>query len=506
MDNLILTKIDLNKYTWKDIPPRNGMEGQTRLLAGGEIIQDILNRYNKGFQTLFFAVNVDLASQQSSSFITRAAREAWIKLRYLVPTIASLTVVDSNDIPSLQYYTSSAFGVQEWADKTFLVHQESSSIDLIALRRTLGVVKVPSELGQQTWMHLSIENTQSVSSVGFMLHTHHSPFDGTAMKILTNIYLKEFAKAVGGEKIAEGLDWGNEIGNLLPAVFNVMLPSEPAPIHPSSNEEPSFHHPFYKTSRKVIQAFLRNGDPGWPITCREEITFSKQESELFMQKLKGSSQSYTVTHAAHAALVMVNIFDNPPTQEVAAKSISCEFIINSRRHLQKPYSTREGYPGYALSVMPHGFPLTMFLSKTGEVLPLDKAMLVQLMQHARDIYNDLKEMPVALSFMIPASDILSPAHPPENSFRLAHDGPGETFLDHTFTDGSNTKICSVTKFFTAVNRTDPAPFFRVSSWGGVLELGADYNSNVISQDDVRAYLHKWKEMMMLVAAFDVDDY
>ena len=40
----------------------------------------------------------------------------------------------------------------------------------------------------------------------------------------------------------------------------------------------------------------------------------------------------------------------------------------------------------------------------------------------------------------------------------------------------------------------------------MLELGADYNSNVISQDDVRAYLHKWKEMMMLVAAFDVDDY
>lgn len=106
---------------------------------------------------------------------------------------------------------------------------------------------------------------------------------------------------------------------------------------------------------------------------------------------------------------MVNIFDNPPTQELVSKSVSCEFIINSRQHLQEPYSTREGYPGYALSVVPHGFPLRMFLSPTGEVLPLNKEMLVTLMGHAADIYNALKAMPVALSFMIPASDILAPS-------------------------------------------------------------------------------------------------
>ncbi|KAJ3793873.1 hypothetical protein GGU11DRAFT_690908 [Lentinula aff. detonsa] len=507
MDDLILIKTDLNKYAWNILPPKNGMEGRVRLLAGGEIVQDVLNRYFKGFQTLFFAINADLSSPTSTENVIRAARDAWIRLRYLVPTIASLVVVDGNDTPSLQYYSPSESGVQEWADETFVVHREPHPIDLRALRRKLGIIKVPSELGHQTWMHLSFHDTDTVSSIGFMLHTHHSPFDGSAVKILTNVYLKEFAKALGGEKVAEGLNWGAEVDNLLPAAFNVMLSTEPNP------EIQSFMLLILIIAQDTYNLKPRSGDPGWPVTCREELAFSKQESELFMQKLKGPSQSYTVTHAAHAALVMVNIFDNPPTQELASKSISCEFIVNSRRHLQAPYSNRDGYPGYALSVMPHGFPLKMFLSQSGEVQPLDKGMLVMLMQHARTIYDELKKMPVALSFMIPTSDIfssllkqLAATDTPENSFRVSHDGPGETFIDHTFMDSSNNEICTVTKFFTSVNRTDPGPFFRVSSWGGIIELGADYNSNIISQDDVKAYLQKWKEFMMLVNTFDSQDY
>ncbi|KAJ3884560.1 hypothetical protein GG344DRAFT_60367 [Lentinula edodes] len=496
MDSLILTKTNLHKYVWKSLPPRNGMEGRVRLLAGGEIVQDVLNRYNKGFQTLFFAFHVDLAMQRPADSVIKVAGDAWIKLRFLVPTIASLVILDDNDIPSLQYYSPSTSELQKWVDQTFVVHRKSGSVDLGALRSELGLGKVPSDNGQQTWMHLSISDSNTISSMGLMIHTHHSPFDGTAMKVLANLYLKEFAKGLSGENVTGDLKWGAEVDHLLPAAFNVMRPTEPIPIDPGSVEEPSFAHPFYANGYYLKP---REGDPGWPVTWHEEVAFTKQESELFMQKLKGSMRPYTVTHAAHAALVMVNIFDNPPTQELASKSVSCEFIINSRQHLQEPYSTREGYPGYALSVVPHGFPLRMFLSPTGEVLPLNKEMLVTLMGHAADIYNALKAMPVALSFMIPASDILAPSLKQLAATELSHDGPGEKFLDHTFTDSSNTvEVCSVTKFFTSVNRTDPAPFFRISSWGGVLELGADYNSNIISQNEVKAYLQKWKEFMMLI--------
>ncbi len=41
---------------------------------------------------------------------------------------------------------------------------------------------------------------------------------------------------------------------------------------------------------------VRDADPGWPVPCREEVTFSKEESELVIKKLKGLSSSYTVTH------------------------------------------------------------------------------------------------------------------------------------------------------------------------------------------------------------------
>ncbi|KAF5388790.1 hypothetical protein D9757_005575 [Collybiopsis confluens] len=525
MDNL-LAKIDFDKYTWKSLPSANGFEGRGRLLAGGELVQDVLNRYNKGFQTLFFAFYADLTAEHAAAEVIEAGRDAWVKLRYLVPTIAALVTIDDDDSPLLRYYSTSADGISAWANQTFTVHQtDVPEIDLDVLRRDLGQLKVPSQHDQETWMHLVMAKTGMISKLGFLFHTHHSPFDGSAVKILANLYLKEFAKALGGVKVADNLKWGDEISHLLPAAFNIILPTEPRPIHPDSDERPTFHHPYYAETQKVVQAFASNaqiaynlkprkGDSGWPRPDTEALLFSKEESEKLMRKLKGESTSYTVTHAAHAALVMVNIFDNPPAAEDAAKSVSCEFLVNSRRYLQKPYSDREGYPGYALSVVPHGFPLTLFLSQTGEPLPLDKPMLVALMRRARDVYNKLKEMPVAFSFMVPVCDMFASLlkqqatddRAPENAFRLSHDGPGETFIDHTFYDTAGHTVLEISKFFTSLNRPDPAPFFRVSSWNGVLELRADYNSNVIRRDEVKGYLEKWKEFITLASEITKDDY
>lgn len=41
-------------------------------------------------------------------------------------------------------------------------------------------------------------------------------------------------------------------------------------------------------------------------------------------------------------------------------------------------------------------------------------------------------------------------------------------------------------------------FFRLSSWGGVIDLGADYNSNIMKTEDMMNYLNQWKRFLLLI--------
>jgi hypothetical protein len=40
-------------------------------------------------------------------------------------------------------------------------------------------------------------------------------------------------------------------------------------------------------------------------------------------------------------------------------------------------------------------------------------------------------------------------------------------------------------------------FFRLSSWGGVIDLGADYNSNLVKTEEAVGYLNLWKRFLLL---------
>lgn len=40
--------------------------------------------------------------------------------------------------------------------------------------------------------------------------------------------------------------------------------------------------------------------------------------------------------------------------------------------------------------------------------------------------------------------------------------------------------------------------FRLSSWGGVIDIGADYNSNIVEEEDVLDHLNQLKMFMLLI--------
>jgi hypothetical protein len=106
-------------------------------------------------------------------------------------------------------------------------------------------------------MHLvpgELANDGTVSKFGLLFHSHHSIFDGSAVKIIMNFYLDQLAKAVSDSCSTPKStnQWGNELENLPPAVFSILNSNEALPIPPDSAQAPSFGDEYYKCMTSVI--------------------------------------------------------------------------------------------------------------------------------------------------------------------------------------------------------------------------------------------------------------
>ncbi|KAK0491397.1 hypothetical protein IW261DRAFT_1556551 [Armillaria novae-zelandiae] len=524
MGDLLLAKFDLEQFQWKRFHTDDGAEARIRLLAGGECTHDIMNRHIQGDQTLFFAVYVDLTSAHSRTKIMGTCRDAWKWLRYYVPIIACTISVDDVDSGYLEYHSPTPSGVEEWVARTFIVHDQQV-LDLNELRTQVGQTRIPSAAGDQTWLHV-VANVSvaddAITRVGFLFQSHHAPFDGPGIKLIFSRYLTQVASSLGSSMPCD-FAWGSEVHNLTPCVYSILSTLEPCPIPPHSGEHPSFEKPYYQSMQTIYSGVLkasqnaygfrpRARDTRWPFCQRDEIVLSKRESDLILKRLKDvlpPQRSYTVTHLVHAALAMVVMSDNPPEKNDLESFLNNYSLVNCRSRLKEPYSQpmHDGYPGYAIGITMMRIPVSIFCSSSGELLPLNRDLLFKAMDAIRDFYDNQRGVPAPLSCMAQLGQIMSMSMkdaavanslPPNQCYMLSSDGVGERYLQPTYADQSGKTVLTVPKFFSSLNRNDPGPFFRVSSWKGLIELSADFNSNIVSKQEVHHHLTKWREFILLI--------
>lgn len=204
---------------------------------------------------------------------------------------------------------------------------------------------------------------------------------------------------------SEFIEWGNELKNLPPAVYNILNSKEALPISPDSLEEPSLDHDYYKSLAGVLSASgasakdtygfsARPKDTEWPKTRRAEVSFTREESERILTAPKISG--FTITHIAHAALAMVAIADNPPNSASSSHYLNSLAVANFRGRLDPKHVL---HPGYALGIFMARIPVSAFLSPDGSVLPLDRDILLQVADIAKGQYRTLIESPAGLSCM-----------------------------------------------------------------------------------------------------------
>jgi hypothetical protein len=253
MANPLLAKYDLDKFAWR--ATEDG--GRIRLLAGVEVTLSLFVKLMDGHQNLFAAVYVDLASPVGHAVLQARARDAWIWLRYHIPTIAAHLHDEDLTKPMLSYHTSTPAEIPQWAGRTFTFSTQDK-VDLGALRVQLGPKQIPSQDTDLTWLHIvtgPVDASGDVRKFGVLLHTHHVIFDANASNVAINWYLQHLALILREtESDVKSLHWGEESENIPPSAYTIMSESELRPIPSDSPEIPSFAHPYYASLGRVMKA------------------------------------------------------------------------------------------------------------------------------------------------------------------------------------------------------------------------------------------------------------
>ncbi|KAJ7762907.1 hypothetical protein B0H16DRAFT_1805628 [Mycena metata] len=420
-------------YDWSSSP--DDPSYYTRRQWGFEILNDVLTRQKH--QTPMF-LGADIAAERP--FVTTSllehARNAWVSLRFTLPTLAAHTEQDTEGNALLTYRTAlSAADAQAWAGRTLQFHEEHKTLD--GLHKKLRGTHIPDANGDQTFLHLIV---RSDTSFAVLLYTSHVTFDGASAKIVITRFLKKLALLLDGGSPDLNLKWGDEYSNLTPAVVRVLGPNEVVEGDQYGETLNSVMTGF-GAALAYGHGFKFRGRTGPGPTRHLGLPLSVSDTSKLLQFAK--SNGLTVNQVVHAALMMVCVFDNPPTADTPADAaVATLGIVNPRYRLQSAYSGRDERD--------------RAVDRSAHVLKTE--------------YLKQKAYPSLLA-------ILQHDAPPWMRPSYVGDGRGEDYLDRDYPGGDGTTILDLDEFFMSV--------FQAFSWRDRLFLSVNYNEHTMTAKRLR---------------------
>jgi 15-O-acetyltransferase Tri3 len=218
--------MDYDRFNWKASRP-DDPSYYSRVTFAGEAFEELLNRFHSGEQNLFLGLQVTFTKPISTNDLLARCRETWEALRFDIPIIATQTEFDDEDWNVTVAYrlAKSDKEVKEWAKRTVRLGEGVKDLD--ELRYEVGKKRIPEENGDQTFLYVL---PMSDSSCSFLLHTHHTPFDGSATQIIMNDFLTRLVKSIANPVLSstttDSLAWGTEYKNLTPPTSAIIGSNE----------------------------------------------------------------------------------------------------------------------------------------------------------------------------------------------------------------------------------------------------------------------------------------
>ncbi|KAF8515738.1 hypothetical protein JB92DRAFT_3142760 [Gautieria morchelliformis] len=489
---------DYSRFQWRQSPDDTNVF--LREAFGGEVIEDFFSRFNHGEQTLYLGLHVTLHSAISPSNFLSQAREAWKALRHQVPLVAVKIAYDAAGNTLMTYrQAASSQEVADWAHRTVRLSNEPQGLD--QLRYELSKVQIPDEHGTLTLLYILPGSSET--SYSLLLHTSHVPFDGGGIKVLGNKLLALLAARLTDGGAAPPLHWGEEGKNLLPCVTEILGPDE-------DREGERYTQTLTEVLGDIRAALprlhgfkVRSIGPG--PTRRLGYTFSASDSDKILESAR--ELGFTLNHIAHAALTLVAAFDNPAQESTPADAAFVYYgLVDTRSRLVAPYNSRDAYPGYCLGMSVIQVPLRLCPSSS---ISKDetRGYLVKVANIVKDQYLKQKAYPSLLAIdgqqvemMLAGPRSGAPPPPPWIGPWYGGDGRGETYLDPVHKNSRGEVVLELDDFFVALNKTDPGPFFRVTSWKGRLMLSVDTNVAAMPADVTQGFMDQWAAILLTLTA------
>ncbi|CCM06259.1 uncharacterized protein FIBRA_08509 [Fibroporia radiculosa] len=490
--------IDFTRFEWKVAPDGSF----SREAAAGELMEIIWRGLDLGDYVLIFTAELSFSNALPLPELLKCMRDAWMALRFDVPTIAAHTVYDNDGNIHIVYKpVGSANEAKAWASSTVRLQEDFADVE--DFRHSLSCKPIRDDNGDQTFLYV-LPHQASNKTCSILLHTSHITFDTKGLQAVFTQFMKKLVTFMSTPPREPGqeLDWGTEARNLLPSPYGILCSEE-------IREGPVYDGTFMSVitdlveSKKREHGFKPRISGRFPLeTKRATATLTEAESQRLFGAIEPSSRPVLIRISGHAAVTLVCAEDNPVPEDKRETAVfAYSQMMDTRPRLRQPYNERDQYPGFCLGVSPLLIPASVVYDPA---VNDTKGRLLRVAHATKDEYLRQKAYKSLLAISPASTEVMI------NAFRqntptsfvavpwYSGDGRGELYLDPTYPDSNGSTLVEITSFVTSVNKFDPGPFFRVWSWRDRLTISADYNPRSMPQDIVEGFVKRWVELVSLL--------
>lgn len=322
-------------------------------------------------------------------------REAWKRLRFDHPTIASWVEYDGSQ-PRKIYEngdtpTERVMYLDTWLESTFCpIHTEKTGLEWC--NSDPPVPKLPTLFVLKTSEALVDGVARGVVRRDLVLRAPHDIIDGIGTLLLFSNFLTLASEAYDSADTHEELSWGEEAKNLSPS-FRVAA-ALPDAISPEQLERIERITAENAALRKDIPVLSTPYDQTATMPGKHQRLSTTISSQLTSSILAACrAHSLSVTQAYHTAIAMV-VRDIQPAQPTSSLKRYINYcLINERAHCKAPYDTPSHAAAVYHSTSGHHLGLDLTVAGTSDpprTAADDKADFARLAPIVKDYYTSIR--------------------------------------------------------------------------------------------------------------------
>ncbi|KAJ5669361.1 hypothetical protein N7462_010431 [Penicillium macrosclerotiorum] len=383
-------------------------------------------------------------------------RGAWIALRHLHPRIAA---VADEKRENLQYTVPTSEALEQWLQKTFIVHSEGD-LDASKLQRVLP----PTSLFKLHYVPASRE---------LLFRASHWRTDAIGIMLIQDAYLS-ILSASPQEVVFDG----SEISRIAPTMDELLAPNFEVTedVKQATQDVLSFalNGPQIASFKEAKSDII----PGE--TYRTSRKFSKEETQLIVSGAK--TRGLTVSTALQSAVLLTASQNSAPLD---GRMIYFN-IFNVRKYLPAPWNGAEGSAGLYHTARLHGFNL----NDEKDFASISKALQSHFAKDIRDHFRSMPSIAQLYASMVAPPIEIANQDPLSARLQFSPFGIVDDNLRARF-EGSRYTL-EIENWWLDVQTIKKGLLTFVWTRDGELHISQNYNEAFYEHQFVERFIEEWK--------------